>query len=964
MPFSSGKSWIPHRQPYINIIDLIYQTNSVYYIFRSKRSHSLHPGAASYDSAASLTGRSSPQKALLNRSLDTAAYEKAKSAQKCFFNKSFDGTNERVRRPSGARSTTPTPESTSPKSQSTSTTPSPRSEVISPTFLGQTGRKTSLVITEIPKIGAEEESNSIKKFSSTKGTKSSSKSNGLHNNLSTPKKNTTPARPMSARERGRTNVVTPGPYGSHSRQRSRSRERTMSEGGDPVKTARSRSVGATELGRQLNKTGPLSAKKGPEVLMVSRDESGKHCVTPIANGSSNNNNNIRNGDEFKRPMTPRVQITPDRILPDKPKFLNRSQSAESSDSDSNGTSNNIPNATISKTPGKNPRLSKTSRSFSFSSSVDENDDLEPPPEDPALYEKMERLFQEYLKLELSTNGEDTKYTFSPPSRSRKASESSEGSGSISSYNSYSARAASSFQKSCSSSREDILASNSTSGRSSPVIINGSPKRGPYLQTPLASKHSTNSRNVPGTPKSTGKAVNAKEDMVNANRPSTPARGRSNSLTRTGSRPASAASSDASSTCTGPTNRRPVTPRARTSSREDLLDGNKPRERGTTPARTMADKPQERGRTPTRTNNTHERGRTPTRTNNTHERGRTPTRTNNTHERGRTPTRAVSNQPPERGRTPTRGNTIAGPTGAAVRARSRSRDVLGRTDKTGHQLTVAPSSTSSSKPVSTPRPASAQVRSRSRDILGDNSNNQRAGARTPLPPTTQTNPATPARPASARSNPYQQRRGSREDLLDSCRTKTQKISTPVRPASARANPYHQQSRSREDLLDGDSQADRSRTRAVTNASRQRSASTTVIHRNKLSVNEDKAAQTSPPYNVLPGQLDLDLTLIESRLTPRPRKDEKPGRTRIPMPNAQRLTQSDSGTPLKRFDSGVDIATISPTESSIHGDDMWQNDLLSSKMAQAGATFSHSIQNAYEQPNLAYNCFNDDDDSEYF
>ena len=857
-----------------------------------------------------------------------------------------------MRKPSGIPSSTPTPEPTSPKSQNSST-PSPRSDVISSTFFGQSGRKSSLIVTEIPKTDADEQSNSIKHFLSTKG----SKPNCPHKNLSTPKKNATPARPMSARERGRTSVVTPGPYGSHSRQRSRSRERTMSKGGDPAKTTRSRSVGATELGRQLNK----SAKKGPEVLMISRNESGKHCVTPIANRSTNNNNNIRNGDEFKRPMTPRVQITPDRILPDKPKFLNRSQSAESSDGGSNG-SNNLPNGTVPKTQGRNPRLSKTSRSLSFSSTLDDDEDLEPPPEDRALNEKMERLFQEYLKLELGTNGEDTKYTFSPPGRSRKASESSDGSGSISSYNSYSTRSASSFQNSCSSSREDILASNSTSGRSSPAIISGSPKKGPYVQTPKPSMHSTNSRNVPGTPKTSRKAVNTKEDMLNANRPSTPARGRSNSLTRAGSRPPSAASSDTSSNCNGPTSRRLSTPRSRTSSREDLLDDNRARERGRSPVRTVPDKSKERGRTPTRTSIAQERDRTPTRSNDTCERGRTPTRTV-PQERERTPTRvAPENKAQERGRTPVRGDGSA----AAVRARSRSRDVLGGNGKSGRELTTVPASVSSTRTVSTPRPASAQARSRSRDLLGDNNKNQRSGARTPLPQKSQPKPTTPARPASARPNPYQQRRGSREDLLDSGRSKTQKVSTtPARPASARANPYHQRSRSREDLLDGDSQADRSRTRAVTSASRQRSASTTVIHRNKLTINEDKAAQTSPPHYVLPGQLDLDLTFIESRLTPRPRKDEKPGRTKIPMPNHQRLAQSDSTTPLKRFDSGVDIATISPTESSIHGEEMWQNELLSSKMVQAGATFSHSgHNNTYEQPNLTYNCFDDDDDSEYF
>ena len=936
------------------------------YTCRSKRSHSLHPGNTSFDSASSLIGgRTSPQKGFLNRSLDTAAYEKAKSAPKGFLNKSFD---ERSRRSGDSRSTTPTPEATSPKVlRKHTSTPSPRSEVISPTPQGHSSRKSSLVVTEISKTGAEGQTNSIKQFSSTKGaTISLSRSDGGYN-FTTPKKTVGLSRPVSARERGRTSVVTPGPYGTHSRQRSRSRERTMSEGSQQQKAARSRSVGATELSRQLtSKNGPLSAKRGNEVLMVSRNELGKHIVAQVANGSTNNNNNVRNGDEFKRPMTPRVQITPDRILPDKPKFLNRTLSGESSDSSSNGTvnSDNLLNGTLSKTPGRHPRLSKTSRSLSFSSTLDDDDELDPPPEDRALNEKMERLFQEYLKLELGTNGEDSKYTFTP-SCSRKASDSSEGSGSLSSYNSYSTRSASSFQKSCSSSREDILASNSTSGRSSPLVFPGSAKKGPFAQTSATPKHSTNSRNMPITPKPATKTANTKENI----RPSTPVRGRSGSLTRSGSRPPSAAS-NASSDATS-TSRHPATPRARTSSREDLLDDNKPR--GRAPVKTV---PQERGRTPTRSNDIPESGRTPTRASGTQERGRTPTRGGTSHERGRTPTRTVTNKPQERGRTPTRvpaenriqergrtpvrGDSSVTSGTAAVRARSRSRDVL---RNNSGELSLA-SSAASSKSASTPRPSSAQAKSKARDVI----TNQRADARTPVPQKSQPKPSTPARPASARANPYQ-RRGSREELLDGSRSRAQtatKPTTPARPASARANPYHQRSRSREDLLDGGSHADRSRARAVTSASRQRSASTNVVLRNKLTVNEDKAAQASPPRDILPGQLDLDLTVIESRMSAKPRKDEKPGRTKIPMPNHQRLAQSDSSTPLKRFDSGVDIATISPTESSIHGDEMWQNDILCSKMAQAGATYSHSSQNdvSHGQPSLNYNCFDDDDDSEYF
>ena len=797
------------------------------------------------------------------------------------------------------------------------------------------------MVTGIQRPGAERQFASIREDALAKGTFSKS-SNGF----------VTPKRPASARERGRTGTVTPGPYSNHSQQRSRSRERTMSEGRDPVKNTRSRSVGASELGRQLTNRPALFGTvngKSPEVLIVSRDGSGQHSVTPLSNGTkgANGNNNFRNGDEFKRPVTPRVQITPDRILPDKPKLLNRSPSAESSDSGSNGTCNNSLNGGVSvpKTADRSPRVSKTSRSLSFSSTLDDDDGLEPPPENKALNEKMERLFQEYLKLELGTNGEDSKYTFAPDGRGRKASDSSEGSGSISSYNSYSNKSGSSFQKSCSSSREDILASASTSGRSSPAIGGGSPRKMPFSQNAFAPTHSTKkqSQNMPGTPRSARR--NARED-VNANRPSTPVGGRSGSVSRGSSRPSSAASNrscDTSQSRKGSvggdanSNRKTNGVRGRSSSRENLLDSGKPGDRNKPSVRTNptserncspVSTDRERGRTPTRVSDVRERGRAPTRTDCRNvERGRTPTRTNNvatnrtpTRERGHTPTRPVQNEPRDRG--------VYASTPHKVR--SRSQDILGDGDVNS-------------------RPCSTTTRT---TTVKNNEGHPKT------PPKTRPKPATPARPASARAVPYQQRRRSREDLLDSGFRTPQaavKSSTPARPASARANPYQPRSRSREDLLDGDSQAERGRQRKVTNSSRQRSASTNVIHRNALLVNQDKGDTAGSTY---PGQLDLDLTHIESRIAAKPRKDEKPGRTKIPMPNHHMFARADSPAPLKRYDSGVDIATISPTESSIHGDEMWQHEILASKLA--------AQERVSAQPVVPYNgfCIDDDDDSEYF
>ena len=1027
-------------------------------IFRSKRSQSLFPGKTSVDGPP--VGRSSPQKGLLNRSLDTAAIRAARSQLKSpganRLNKSFDGTIEEHARgipvlgspkagrkgsvtPSPGqvgspktqrkRSQTPNPTATSPvSSRKGSSTPVPRPNCVSPnpSQANLSPRKSSLVVTELK---AGRRSLPARPGTRVNGNLSSSSEDltTSGNNVDKVAKRETPKRPMSAKERGRSSVVSPGPYGSMRRERSRSRDRTWSENNNnSLSTSRSRSVGPQELSRQLlNKTAPAGSlqykrpPQGEEVLSVRRDDSGRHSVTPVSTA------NHRNTDDTKRPMTPRVQITPDRLLPDKPKIL-RSQSSESSASESvnGGISPNAVNGNNNNE--RNPKLSITSQSLSFSNTVD-LEQIEAPPENKALNEKMERLFAEYLRLEKGLDDvTDNSRVYSPPPRRRNMSNSSEDSASVSSY-SGSARTGSSFQKSCSSSREDIISSGtqsrrdspnlsnrtspSPSGRASPIPNGGSPRKSlsqtlngstTPRQTP-ATKHSITPRTPgqPGTPRTARKPLSTtnSNDCKPSSRPGTPTAGRSSSLTRqnaiAGSRTSSTSSttssaaaparrtstssSASSSSSHRPITPRPITPRQRTVSRGEevlLVQRDDSGQHCVTQVLSADSKPRERGRTPVRATpgaagpTARARSRSRDVMGDNARRGR---------EMSATPTPSASTRPSrDQCRTPT-------PTSTTTRS-STTREGRARTPTTARVRSASmprPINTASNNVTKTV-PSPREPVGRSREAWAE-SPRGRSGARTPVPQATQARATTPARPASARGQPYHQRSQSQEDMLDSDTPRGRGTAANTRPSSAQPAVSTDRRKSKDDtdsggcfVVQSDAPEDRrSRSRTTTNTSRQRSASTTVLHRKRL--NEDKAAQTSPPKDILPGQLALDLKLIESRMSPKPRKDDRMGRTRIPMPNHQRIQKSDSAAPLKRFDSGVDIATISPTESSIHGDEAWQNDVLCPKSAGDGrysngysntmdnnATYSNGYSNTMENNisyGLSYNS-NQDDDAEYF
>ena len=267
-------------------------------------------------------------------------------------------------------------------------------------------------------------------------------------------------------------------------------------------------------------------------------------------------------------------------------------------------------------------------------------------------------------------------------------------------------------------------------------------------------------------------------------------------------------------------------------------------------------------------------------------------------------------------TPTRTSSLRGALGMARELRNKLSESSG-----GRQTPVRSSSMNtprSTTPLVGSRTATSQAaaatrgRSQTRDEYRAGSTtgsraSSRAGSRNPSRDSSLTRER--LRPSSAMSHREQQQKTG-----------------PRRPSSARTT----KSRSREDLLDGGSQ--RNASSSQTNGSgpamngRPRSQSITNLYPDCAS---PESTGLSPDGQLtcntgLPLQLDID----REAHTPKPRKDKRDGRTRIPMPvDMLQNPKYEDGQPLRRYDSGVDINNMSPTESSVHGDDNWQQELIS-------------------------------------
>ena len=165
-----------------------------------------------------------------------------------------------------------------------------------------------------------------------------------------------------------------------------------------------------------------------------------------------------------------------------------------------------------------------------------------------------------------------------------------------------------------------------------------------------------------------------------------------------------------------------------------------------------------------------------------------------------------------------------------------------------------------------------------------------------------------------------RTGSEEDLLD-------------RDVGDRGRSSRKTKADKGDVRPGDN---RPHTKQTTSSNHQRSSSVTTFNRKKfpgdtvlVTVATDAIPDSSfQSVSESPSSLhafrpdDLQFKLKLETLKAKPRTDGKHGPgTKIPMPlNARRHSVDDqAGGPLKRFDSGVEINNISPTESSLQGDD---------------------------------------------
>lgn len=201
---------------------------------------------------------------------------------------------------------------------------------------------------------------------------------------STTKGRPSSARPSSARDANR-RMSTTLPTGTDAsdlrgRTMDSSRGRTKDkDSADAARQRRSRSIGAPEMRRQLNKTisspqfTPNKAKDN-NILFIKRDGAGKHKVSPVLNGNNNN-------DSSKRPNTlnsTRMNMSPNRILPNKMKGFPRSQSLDTSSPVSPSEQNGKAVFTLGP----------------------QYDDLPDPLADVEANKRMELLFEEYRRIEL------------------------------------------------------------------------------------------------------------------------------------------------------------------------------------------------------------------------------------------------------------------------------------------------------------------------------------------------------------------------------------------------------------------------------------------------------------------------------------------------------------------------------------------------------------------------------------
>ena len=204
-----------------------------------------------------------------------------------------------------------------------------------------------------------------------------------------------PMRPGSARPATRTYVL-------GDRRRSVDPQGATPRGHDD----RSGSIDATSVRRQLIKPDADRGRRlsNNDVLLISRDNSGRHrvgCVNGNGNDATNGSGNGR------RLSSTRIKFDTQHILPDKPKAVTRSDDVDAMCL--SGDELSVPRRKYRPPLVKSMSLTSSEEegTLSRSSTYDFNEYPDvAPPEDRALNEQMERLFEAYrLHEQQASNGE-------------------------------------------------------------------------------------------------------------------------------------------------------------------------------------------------------------------------------------------------------------------------------------------------------------------------------------------------------------------------------------------------------------------------------------------------------------------------------------------------------------------------------------------------------------------------------
>ena len=725
--------------------------------------------------------------------------------------------------------------------------------------------------------------------------------------------------------------------------RGRVRDRTNNNV-NAAKGVRSRSVGADEINRRLMKTAPAAVnrkKNTKDTLMIQRNADGKHT---LANQERNGNGKTSGKDASLS------------ILPNKPRIMGRSNTIDSPESYEDER----------VVPLQPRQRMRSSSSVSLSSIA--YDDYPEPEADPTMNEQMERLFEEYRKIELglitkelnamtdAANNEDDEQPKPMPSKGNKTpktgTKTTVKKSSVISNGSSEVRKQS-FQRSRTSSRDDLLDGKATSKQTSPTDSHKG--RSP---TPNTGNKPVSSRGRSPAPVSRGQSPAPSRGRSPAPRsrgqsPGPMIRGRSPAPDQTRRQ-----SETATATTQGLEGGHPVVERRHSTPANDptRLSVNKPaltRTASSQSARDGAHHIERPGSAAGRHAPADSRpgsGRSRL----------TPTST---------PARTPASTPAE---TPAQTPSVEGSDEQWPKIdvlcdvpsdeyREREARVMAYVNSVRESMTDSSPSTRASSKMSDSRPASRSTTQQASTPARPGSASSRQQPRRDSAPAAAaaglrkgTNITRGQSPAPSKMKTARSR--SKEDLLDgpsrpASRNTSQTHSTPARGTTPSADKRSRsvvghsnitRRDSYENLRDGPTTR-QSRSNTRNQLSKRRGSEDNIQDNTKTRPKPSTRSQsvhctpcTSPTTNYPSTQdqaaqtMEFDTPARPSDLSfnvdtapkTNPRRAKTGGRTRIPMPSSSRGDKKGfEPQPLRRYDSGVDINNMSPTEASLHGDDPW-------------------------------------------